>query len=147
MTAAPKAEQGIRANKYVLSDGEVELGVFYELSGINTEVEPVASVETGMGGTTTRFSGRPKPPAITLKRWMNGSLELWDWHEAARQGDVAGSRRSCTLAFYSIDKLLAKYVLKNAWPSKLGVVDKSGASEPLLETVTLTCDQLRRVAL
>ena len=42
---------------------------------------------------------------------------------------------------------VARYHLENAWPAKLEIGSlKAGASSILLETVTLVCDNLRRVA-
>ena len=42
---------------------------------------------------------------------------------------------------------VARYHLENAWPSKLEIGSlKAGASEVLMETVTLVCEQIQRVA-
>ena len=42
---------------------------------------------------------------------------------------------------------MARYHLEMAWPSKLEVGGlKAGASEVLMETVTLVCEHIQRVA-
>jgi phage tail-like protein len=80
---------------------------------------------------------------------MTGSLELWSWHEAARKGTMGGAaRRSCSIIMYNAEgKPVGKYYLENAWPSKMDFAGlKAGASEALIETVTLTCEYIQRVA-
>jgi phage tail-like protein len=75
-------------------------------------------------------------------------MEMWKWHEAVRQGDVATARKSVTLTMYSADgKPVVRFWLEHAWPSKLEVgALKAGAPSALIETVTLTCETLQRVA-
>ena len=49
--------------------------------------------------------------------------------------------------FNSDGKPVAKYWLENAWPSKLDMAGlKAGASEALIETVTLVAEKIQRVA-
>jgi phage tail-like protein len=49
--------------------------------------------------------------------------------------------------FNSEGKPVAKYWLEKAWPSKMELAGlKAGASEVLMETVTLTCEYIQRVA-
>jgi hypothetical protein len=44
-------------------------------------------------------------------------------------------------------KAVAKYWLEKAWPSKIEIgAMKAGATTVVYETVTLTCEQLQRVA-
>jgi hypothetical protein len=42
---------------------------------------------------------------------------------------------------------VARYHLENAWPAKIEIgAMKVGASKVLMETVTLTCERIERVA-
>ena len=84
---------------------------------------------------------------VTLKRGMNGSMELWAWHEAVRKGDMTAAR-SCSLTMYDAGgKSVAKYWLERAWPSKIDIAAmKAGSSEIMLETVTLVCEYIQRVS-
>jgi hypothetical protein len=42
---------------------------------------------------------------------------------------------------------VARYSLENAWPAKLGIGSLTvGSSSVVMETVTLVCDRLQRVA-
>ena len=81
-------------------------------------------------------------------RGMNGSLELWSWFEAVRHGTVGSARRSCSLIMYNAEgRPVGKYWLEKAWPTKMELAGlKAGAGEALIETVTLTCEYIQRVA-
>jgi phage tail-like protein len=139
----------ITANRFAIVIDGYEIAVFQELSGINSEVEQSEYWETsGDKIAVNKLPGKFKPPTVTLKRGMNGSLELWSWHEAARKGTMGAARRSCSLIMYNAEgKPVGKFWLENAWPSKLELAGlKAGASEALIETVTLTCEYIQRVA-
>ena len=63
-------------------------------------------------------------------------------------GDMVAARKSCSLVMFDADgKPVARYHLENAWPCKieLGAL-KAGASEVLMETVTIVCEHIQRVA-
>jgi phage tail-like protein len=71
---------------------------------------------------------------------------MWAWHENVRVGHI-DARRNCQLTVLNSDgKPVAKYYLKNAWPSTLDVGSlKPGTPEVLAEMVTLTCESITRV--
>jgi phage tail-like protein len=139
----------ITANRFSIVIDGYEIAVFSELQGINAEVEPAEYWESsGTNIAVNKLPGKLKPPTITLKRGMTGSLELWSWHESVRQGAMGAARRSCSLIMYSAEgKPVGKYWLEKAWPSKMELAGlKAGATEALIETVTLTCEHIQRVA-
>jgi phage tail-like protein len=132
----------------IVIDG-YQIASFSELVGITTEVEPVELMEsTDKHVMLKKMPGRIKPATLTLKRGKNQSMELWLWHEAVLMGDMMAARKSCSLVMYSTDATpVARYYLENAWPSKLEVgALKAGASEVLMETVTIVCEHIQRVA-
>jgi phage tail-like protein len=132
----------------IVIDG-YQIASFSELVGITTEVEPVELLEsTEKEVMLKKLPGKKKPPTLTLKRGKNQSMELWLWHEAVLQGDIMAARKSCSLVMYATDGTpVARYHLEMAWPSKLEVgALKAGASEVLMETVTLVCEHIQRVA-
>ena len=63
-------------------------------------------------------------------------------------GDMMTARRSCSLVMYAADgKPVARYHMEHAWPAKIEIgALKAGASEVLMETVTLVCEHIQRVA-
>ena len=70
------------------------------------------------------------------------------WHELVLLGDIAAARRNVSIIAYGADgKPVARYNLTAAWPSKVEIGTlKAGASEALMETVTMTCEFIQRVA-
>ena len=139
----------ITANRFAIVIDGYEIAVFSELSGINSEVDASEYWESsGDAVAVNKLPGKFKPPTVTLKRGMNGSLELWSWHEAARKGTMGAARRSCSLIMDNAEgKPVGKYWLEKAWPIKMELAGlKAGAGEALIETVTLTCEYIQRVA-
>jgi phage tail-like protein len=139
----------ITASRFSIVIDGYQIASFSELVGITTEVEPVELLEsTDKEVMMKKLPGKTKPPTLTLKRGKNQSMELWLWHEAVLMGDIMAARKSCSLVMYATDGTpVARYHLEMAWPSKLEVgALKAGASEVLMETVTLVCEHIQRVA-
>jgi phage tail-like protein len=138
----------ISATRFSITIDGYEIASFSELTGITTEVEPAEYVETPTAPAVSKLPGKVKPPTIVLKRGVNGSLEMWSWHEAVLRGNMSAARRSCSLTMYNAEgKPMARYYLEKAWPSKMELAGlKAGASEALMETVTLTCEHIQRVS-
>ncbi len=144
-----KFSDGITANRFSITVDGYEIASFSELLGVVEEVEPSEYWQASGDGTpVSKLPGKQKPPTITLKRGMNGSLELWSWHEAVRNGNMAAARKSCSLTMFNSEgKPVAKFWLEQAWPTKIELAGlKAGASEALLETVTLTAERIQRLA-
>jgi phage tail-like protein len=139
----------LTAARFSLTVDSVEIAQFSELAGINSEVEPVELLETsGDKMFLKKLPGKRKPPTVTLKRGKNKDMGIFAWHQSVVEGQLAAARRSCTLTMYATDGTpTAKYYLESAWPSKVEISAlKAGASEVLYETVTLTCEDIQRVA-
>jgi phage tail-like protein len=139
----------ITVARFVLTTDGYELASFSELQGITSEVTPTVYIGGADKATILKkLPGARKPPTLVLKRGMAGGMELFAWHEAARRGDIAAARKSCTLTMYnSAGEPVAKYLLANAWPFKLEISAlKAGSSEVLYETVHLTADSIQRLA-
>jgi phage tail-like protein len=116
--------------------------------GIVSEIETVDSLSSGGNQQVLKkLPGKRTPPTVTLKRGMNTSLEVQAWHDAAVTG-APTARKNASLVMYAVDgRPVARYHLESAWPSKLEIgALKAGASEVLMETVTIVCENLQRVA-
>jgi len=149
MGAAAASSEPITANRFTIEVGAQKLATFQELAGINAEVENTEYWATNDGGpAVNKLAGKLKPPTITFRRGMDGSMELWAWHESVRNGQMDVGRKSCSLIMYNAaGKPVAKYWLEGAWPSKMEISGlKAGSSEALIETVTLTCERIQRMA-
>jgi len=117
---------------------------FSELSGITSEVEVSEYMSTGQFGVSmSKQFGKIKPATIVLKRGVDGDFTLWKWHAEVLAGLIT-ARKSCSLLLKdTMDAVKATYRLVNAWPSKLEIGGlKAGASEVVIATVTLTCEQI-----
>lgn len=139
----------LTAARFSITIDGYEIAQFSELSGITTEVEPVKFMESSDKEVMIKqLPGQYKPATVVLKRGKNSSMELWAWHEAVLNGDIVAARKSASLVMYNYDgKPVARYHLEHAWPSKLEIGSlKAGASEVLMETVTIVCERIQRVA-
>jgi phage tail-like protein len=148
-TAAAQTTSPITVSRFALVIDGVELGVFSELLGITAEVDQVDYYSAGDDDLhISKLGGKLKPPTIELKRAMTGGMELWAWREAALSGQAAGVKKNCALIMFDgTGKPVARYVLTNAWPSRLELLGlKAGSPEPPMEAVTLVADAIRRVA-
>jgi phage tail-like protein len=142
-------QDALTAARFSITIDGYEIASFSELSGITTEVEPVELMESNDKEVLLKkLPGRRTPPKVQLKRGKNSSMELWAWHEAVLRGDIVAARKSASLTMYGSDgKPVAKYWLEHAWPCKLEIgALKAGASEVLMETVTLVCENIQRIA-
>jgi len=147
--SAQQPNDALTAARFSITIDGYEIASFSELAGITTEVEPVDFLESSDKEIIfKKLPGKAKPPTVTLKRGKNSGMELWAWHEAVLMGDIVAARKSCSLVMYNYDgKPVARYHMLHAWPSKLEIgALKAGASEVLMETVTIVCEHLQRVA-
>jgi phage tail-like protein len=138
----------LTAARFSITIDGYEIASFSELQGITTEVEPVSFMESSDKEVILKqLPGKAVPGKVVLKRGKNQSMELWAWHESVLQGNMVAARKSCSLVMYNFDGApVARYHLENAWPSKLEVgALKAGASEVLMETVTIVCERIQRV--
>jgi len=146
---AAAQQDALTAARFSITIDGSEIATFSELTGITTSVEVVDFIESSDKSIVMKkLPGRMNPPTVILKRGKNNSMELWTWHEAVLQGNMAAARRSCSLVMYNVDgKPVARYHLEDAWPAKIEIgALKAGASEVLMESVTLTCTHIQRVA-
>ena len=139
----------ITASRFSITIDGYEIAAFSALKGITTEVKPVQHMEsTDKELILKKVPGAPDPAVVELERAKTADMALWAWHEAVLQGDIIAARKSCSLVMYGTDgKPVARYHMENAWPSmvKIGAL-KAGANDVLMETVTIVCEHLQRVA-
>jgi phage tail-like protein len=143
------AHDAITAARFSITVDGYEIASFSELTGITTSIDVVDFRQsTDKGTVVTRNPGQHSVATLTLKRGKTASMELWAWHEAVRNGEIVGARKSCSLVMYGYDgKPVARYYCENAWVSKIEIgALKAGANEMLMETVTIVCEHIQRVA-
>ena len=137
----------LTAARFELSIDGHSLAVFSELAGISSAVDVVDYISSTATETILKkLPGKRTPPTVTLKRGMTKNIEMAAWHELVILGDVAAARKTCTLTMYNTKgEPVACYWLTEAWPSKIEIgALKAGASEVLMEKITLVCEFIQR---
>jgi phage tail-like protein len=126
-----------------------EIAQFSELSGIVSEIDVIDLKEnTALGKPLVKkLPGARKPPTITLKRAKSASMDIWNWHYAMWQGNVAEARRNGSVVLYDFTfGEVARYNFINGWVSKVTMGSaKAGSNEILTEECTIVCEELVRV--
>jgi phage tail-like protein len=144
-----EAGEAITAARFSITIDGYEIASFSELQGITTSVEVVDYLSSSDKDLILKkLPGKRNPPTVVLKRGKNNSMELWGWHEAVLFGNMMQARKSCSLVMYNVEgKPVARYHLEHAWPSKIEIGSlKAGASEVLMESVTIVCEHIQRVS-
>ena len=137
------------AQRFKIEVKGTAIATFQEVSGITSELEVVTLKANDVLGKpiTKQMIGAHKPPTITLKRAADSSMDLWNWHKAALDGDLVGARREGSIVqldFTSTE--VARYNFFDAWVSKLTATGmKAGDNSPSIEEVTIVCERLERV--
>ncbi len=142
-------QEALTAARFSITIDGYEIASFSELMGITTSIDVVDFLESSDKEVIfKKLPGKQNPPTLTLKRGKNNDMSLWSWHEAARMGDMGAARKSCSLVMYDVSgKPVARYHLEMAWPAKIEIgALKAGASEVLMETVTMVCEHIQRVS-
>lgn len=139
----------VSAARFVLQANGLKEGIeFSELTGISMEIDVVEFQDNVAGKVQLhKLPGKTKPATITLKRPMNSVIALWEWHEGLfAPGGYSALRRDGSLTMYDFEgSAVAAYNFFHAWPSKISLGGlKAGASEVMVEEVTLTCERLFR---
>ena len=142
-------QDALVAQRFKIEVKGTAIATFQEVSGITSELEVVTLKANDMLGKpiTKQMIGAHKPPTITLKRAADSSMDLWNWHKAALDGDLVGARREGSIVQLDFTHAeVARYNFFDAWISKLTATGmKAGDNTPSVEEVTIVCERLERV--
>lgn len=121
------------------------LAGFQEVSGLGMEIH-VAEYRAGNEKTNgpRKITGLYKVPDITLKRGLIGSLDLYEWLDAVRNGSQ-DSLRSVTISLQNEDHTatVQTWKLANARPIKYTGPSLSGkGTEVAIEELVLSCERI-----
>jgi len=142
-------QDSLVAQRYKIEIDGVILASFQEVSGVVSEVDVVELKYNDTMGMPVikKMIGARKPPTITLKRAADASMDLWNWHKAALDGNQAAARRNGSVVqFDFMHGEVARYNFFNAWVSKLTATGlKAGDNTPAVEEVSIVCEWIERV--
>ena len=137
VVAAPAAQGRPTAARFAITIDGVEIATFSELQGISTKIDVLE-------GSSETFNVEG---LVSLGRPLTTDLTLAKWHEEAVANGPRIRKNMVLLVHGPNGAPVARYHLENAWPAKIEIgALKVGASEVLMETVTLTCERIERVA-
>ena len=129
---------------FVLERDGLPLGAFSDLA-MSTAVEPM---EIAVGDESGPPQARRIPPTVVLARSHSADMQVFEWYQSVLDSGPSEARRNCVLTVHDATGLPAgRYQLEMAWPFKFEVGLRVRDDEELLiETVTLACQRVRRVA-
>jgi phage tail-like protein len=142
--ARTDTNEAIAPARFSLTIDGVEIAAFSTLVGIVSGVEP----DDIAGALLKKLPGKRNPPTVTLRRGLTDDMQLSALHESAHDSRASSVKRSASLTmFNTAGEPVARYQLEHAWVPKIEIAPlKAGSNEVLMETVTLACDHLQRVA-
>jgi phage tail-like protein len=119
----------------------VSIAQFSQVSGISSSVGVIEYRSAGKGGTVTtrKLPGQQSNSDVTLSRGKTDSSALWDWYKQVGDGDIAGARRNASLVLFDYEHgEVARYNLRDCWPSSVRIGELSaGSNTVLIEEVVI----------
>jgi phage tail-like protein len=130
-------------NFLVEIDGITQAG-FQEVSGLDASTDAVDYREGADPNHVRKLTGLNKYSAITLKRGVTDSDELWRWRKAVIDGRTERKNGSIILLDESgVEKI--RWNFANAWPSKwTGPSFNATSTAVAVETLEITHEEVAR---
>jgi phage tail-like protein len=123
-------------NFLVEVDGVIAAG-FSEVSGLDTETDPIEYREGNKTATVTKLPGLRKYPNIVLKRGFTSDKLLWDWRKKVMDGRTERQSGSIVLLNEAREEAL-RWNFREGWPCKLqGPALNAKQNEVAIETLEI----------
>jgi phage tail-like protein len=130
----------------VTVDG-IEVPRVIEVSGLKSEVDKIELKQQTQDGkyVVRQLMGRAKPGEITVTRGLTDSKTVSDWLKTVMEGDVAGARKTASVALLDYKGETVKtYNYDNCWVRSVEVNSlKAGATEQATEKFVICYDESR----
>ena len=132
-----------RDNPYPRHNFAVDIGAgdtigFHEVELPSGEIEVIEYREGADPARSARkLPGLVTYPNVTLRRGITGSLELYQWWNTVREGQLL--RRNVTITLLDEQRQpVLRWLLRDAWPAKLEAGPLNAqANEVAIETLEL----------
>ena len=128
----------------VTVDG-IEVPRVIEVSGLKSEVDKIELKQQTQDGkyVVRQLMGRPKAGEITVTRGLTDSKTVTDWLKTVMEGDVAGARKTASVALLDYKGETVKtYNFDNCWVRSVEVNSlKAGATEQATEKFVICYDE------
>jgi phage tail-like protein len=130
-------------NFLVEIDGITQAG-FQEVSGLDASTDPIEYREGNDPNHVRKLPGLNKFSAITFKRGITDSDELWKWYQTVVAGKVVLKNGSIVLLDDAGQERL-RWNFTNAWPSKwTGPSFNSTSNAIAVETLEITHEEVKK---
>jgi phage tail-like protein len=143
MATGQRVDPYLGCNFLVEIDGITQAG-FQEASGLDVSTDAVDYREGADPGHVRKLPGLHKYGAITLKRGITDSDELWKWRMTVVSGNVVRKNGSIILLDQTgSEKLRWNFFM--AWPSKwTGPSFTAGSAAVAIETLEITPEEIAK---
>lgn len=136
-------------NFIVEVDGLGEVGAFSEISGLDSENQPIEYRE-GMDPVNAprKLPGMERYSNVMLKRGITGSLAMWEWRRQVRDASATAPpsktvRIKLLNESHEAGSPAMTWVLHGAWPSKItGPSLNAKGNDIAIEQVDLVVERL-----
>lgn len=131
-----------------LEAGGVVVGSFAEVVGLSSESEVLEFRDGGDPDQTRKLPGKTTYSNIELSRGLSSDMALAQWRGQVEAGLIKEAKKNGSIVLYDQSHAeFARWHFENGWPSKYEASAlKAGSSEVLMETITIVCEHLERVA-
>lgn len=134
------------ANGFTVTIDGIQIPKVTEVSGLKSEVDKIELKQQTSDGkyVVRQLIGRPKPGEITITRGLTDSKTISDWLKTVAQGDVAGSRKTASVALLDYAGAPIKtYSFTNCWVRSVEInALKAGAAEQATEKFVVCFDEV-----
>ena len=134
------------ANGFTVTIDGIQIPKVTEVSGLKAEVDKIELKQQTSDGkyVVRQLIGRPKAGEITITRGLTDSKTITDWLKTVAQGDVAGARKTASVALLDYAGAPIKtYSFTNCWVRSVEVNSlKAGAAEQATEKFVVCFDEV-----
>ncbi len=134
------------ANGFIVTIDGIQIPKVNEVSGLKSEVDKIELKQQTSDGkyVVRQLIGRPKAGELTVTRGLTDSKTITDWLKLVAQGDVAGSRKTASVALLDYaGSPIKTYDFANCWVKSVEVnALKAGAAEQATEKFVICYDEV-----
>jgi phage tail-like protein len=136
----------VRNFRFRLEIDGIQAAAFSEVAIAETVTEPIDYREGTDPMHVRKLSGLTKYGAITLKRGITDSMEIYNWHKQIVAGQIQSNRKQVAIVVMDEagnDK--ARFVITAGWPSKYDPSDLNAkGNEAFVEALEIVHEGIER---
>jgi phage tail-like protein len=134
------------ANGFIVTVDGIQIPKVNEVSGLKSEVDKIELKQQTSDGkfVILQMPGKRKGGELTVTRGLTDSKTITDWLKQVGEGDVAGSRKTASVALLDYaGSPIKTYDFTNCWVKSVEVnALKAGAAEQATEKFVMCYDEV-----